>query len=59
MPEADSMKAAMGEVPIRLPTTLDRPSTQNANVWRGNCLCSLTNPARARVSQGSSGGSPA
>jgi hypothetical protein len=47
IPEADSMKAAMGEVPMRLPKTLLRPSTQKANFCLGNSFFSFTKPAPA------------
>ncbi len=45
MPLALSMKAAMGEVPMKLPMMLDRPSTQKANVCRGNSFLAFMKPA--------------
>ncbi len=45
IPLALSMKAAIGEVPIKLPMMLDRPSTQNANVCLGNSFLAFMNPA--------------
>lgn len=67
MPEADSMKAAIGEVPMRLPSTLLMPSTQKANVCLGNSFFSFTKPAPvealkhscARASRGQCGEYPA
>ena len=45
IPLALSMKAAMGDVPMKLPMMLDRPSTQNANVCLGNSFFAFMNPA--------------
>jgi hypothetical protein len=44
MPLALSTKAAMGLVPMRLPSTLLRPSTQKASVCLGNSFFALTKP---------------
>ena len=35
----------MGDVPMKLPMMLDRPSTQNANVCLGNSFLAFMNPA--------------
>lgn len=49
MPLALSMKAAMGDVPMKLPMMLDRPSTQKANVCRGNSFFAFMKPAASYV----------
>lgn len=49
IPDADSMKAAIGDVPMRLPSTLLMPSTQKAKVCLGNSFFSFTKPAQVQV----------
>lgn len=46
MPLALSINAAMGDVPIKLPIILDKPSTQNAKVCLGNSFFAFMKPAK-------------
>lgn len=51
MPLALSMKAAMGEVPMKLPMIEARPSTQKAKVCRGNSFLAFMKPAGLNLSK--------